>query len=91
MADIRQFGKFYSAKKLSWRWNLYWADVFFQLLENNIINLEQQSPISLMILPMTENIDYANTVAKNLRRDNIRTILSADTQQKQGAKLCKVK
>ena len=41
--------------------------------------MEQQSPIDVMILPMTENIDYANTVAKNLRRDNIRTILSADT------------
>ncbi|MDD4350991.1 MAG: histidine--tRNA ligase [Clostridia bacterium] len=72
--------KFYSAKNYPGVGiSIGLTRLFFQLLENNIINLEQQSPIDVMILPMTENIDYANTVAKNLRRDNIRTILSADT------------
>lgn len=52
--------------------------LFFQLLEKNIISINQQSPIDVMVVPMTENIAYSNNVANNLRTQNIKTLLSVE-------------
>ncbi len=59
--------------------------LFDQLLDANIIKVEQKTDLDVLILPMSDNIEYILNTMKKLRNDNIKVDvcdLSKNTKQK---------
>ena len=58
--------------------------LFDQLLDANIIKVEQKTDLDVLILPMSDNIEYILNTMKKLRNDNIKVDvcdLSKNTKQ----------
>ncbi len=45
--------------------------LFYQLRETNIIKIDESASSLIMIIPMVENMEYINKIAKNLRDNNL--------------------